>query len=113
MRAENLHLERPKKADESPSVSELVPCRRNEVSAIASADAPMVYCDWIGPTGCSQSVVAITLEAIRLMTVGGEVVHDRVVVGHLRMPLQTMRVLRKALEEMEAFGKTPASSEKN
>jgi hypothetical protein len=113
MRADYSRRERLKKADEPPSVSEIVPCRRNEVSAIASADAPIVYCDWIGPTGSSQNVVAITLEAIRLMTVGGEVVHDRVVVGHLRMPLQTARVLRKALEEMELLGKTPASSEKN
>jgi hypothetical protein len=108
-----MRWETPAKTEEPPAVSEIIPSRRNGVSAIASADAPILYCDWIGPKGCNQNVAAITLEAIRLMTVGGEVVHDRVVVGHLRMPLQTMRVLRMALEEMELLGKTPASSEKN
>lgn len=99
--------------DETATVSKVLPGRRNEFPAIASADAPILYCDWIGARGCSNNVVAITLEAVRLMAIGGQVVADRVVVGHLRMPMQTMRSLKAALDEIEFLVKAPPSTEQN
>jgi len=112
MRTDKLRVEKPT-IDEPPAHTELIPARRNEVSALASADAPILYCDWIGPKGFNNNVVALTLEAVRLMAIGGQVVPDRVVVGHLRMPLQTMRLLRAAIDEIELLVKSPASNEKN
>ena len=103
----------PTVSDKAPTVSEALPSRRDELSVIASADAPILYCDWIGARGASNNVSAITLEAVRLMAIGGQVVADRVVVGHLRMPLQTMRSLRAAIDEIEFLIKTPPSTEKN
>lgn len=96
-----------------PVASEVVPGIQHEVSAIGSADAPFIYTDWIGAKGIQNNVVAVTLQANRLMEVGGKLVLDRVVVGHLRMPLETMRVLKAVLDEVELLVKPPASEEKN
>lgn len=100
-------------ADKTPSISEVISCHREDLAATAGADAPIIYCDRIGPKGCSYNVAAITLEAVRFQPVGEQVVTDRVVVGHLRMPLQAIRLLRAALDEIELLVRAAASTEKN
>ena len=100
-------------ADElTANVSEVLPGRVDEISGVGSANAPFIYTDWIGAKGINSGVVSITLEASRLMAVGNKLTRDRVVVAHLRMSLQSMRVLRAVLDEVELLAQPPASNEK-
>lgn len=105
-------------SDETPKqmpvgISELIPSQIDQVSGIGSQNAPFLYVDWIGAKGISNNVVAVTLEATRLMTVGTGYARDRVVVGHLRMSLETMRVLQATLKDIELAAQPAASAEKN
>jgi hypothetical protein len=83
------------------------------VSGIGSLNAPFVYTDWIGPYGHNAGIASFTLEAIRMMEVGGNEVHDRVVVVHLRMPLHTMAALKDAIGKVEAMLKPPVGTKAN
>ena len=79
-------------------LTETIPGRLGETSARASASAPFVYFDAASTYGFSEGVGNITLEAFRNMSVGGQVVRDRVIVAHLRMSLQAAKDLRAALD---------------
>jgi len=99
-------------ADEKP-ISEVIPGRANEVSGVGSLGAPFIYTDWVGAHGHNGGVASITLEAIRLMGVNGELVSDRVVVAHLRMPLHTLAALKDSIEKIEAMLKPPTGTKAN
>ncbi len=98
-----------------PVFTEVVPAQAGEVSAIASASAPMIYTDWIGShgIGIQGGVANITLEAIRNMLVSNVPINDRIVVAHLRMPFATMFALRDAINAVEKMLKEASEREKN
>jgi hypothetical protein len=102
-----------KPSDKPIIPSEVVPSKTDHVSGIGSAVAPFVYTDWIGSHGHNAGVAQFTLEALRNMTVGDELVRDRVVVAHLRMPIHTMRALKNSIEKVEAMLKPPAGQKVN
>jgi hypothetical protein len=80
---------------------------------LASSGAPFIYTDWIGAYGNTGGVATFTLEAMRNLTVGDKVVRDRVVVAHLRMPIQTMIDLKNSIEQLVLMLKAPSSTKKN
>jgi len=97
----------------SPILSEIIPSQADQVSGIGSMSAPFIYTDWIASHGHSAGVALFTLEAQRHMSVGDKMVRDRVVVAHLRMPIHTMRVLKKSIEQIELLIKPTPHTEKN
>ena len=78
-----------------------------------SGDAPFIYCDHIGAFGLFAGMPHVTLEAIRHLTVGGNLTVDRVVVAHLRLPLPTLIALGEAIERLKLMAQPAASAEKN
>ena len=78
---------------------EVIPSLRGEVSALASASAPIIFFDKVPIVGHANGVLRITLEAIRDMPMpqGGSGA-DRVVVAHLRMSVASAKALRVALD---------------
>ena len=84
-----------KPATGDPVLSEVIPGRADHVSGVGSMGAPFIYTDWVGSHGHNGGVASFTLEAFRNMDVGGNLVRDRIVVAHLRMPLHTMAALKE------------------
>jgi hypothetical protein len=80
------------------TISEVLPSRVGEVSALASADAPFIFFDQATSFGVVNGVAHVTLEALRHMHVGPEVRRDRVVTAHLRMSVAAATTLRAALD---------------
>ncbi len=79
-------------------------------AAVASAHAPFIYFDAATVSGINAGGVChITLEAIRHMssTTSGEPVKDFVVVGHLRMDLNSLGRLKAAIEQIEMIVTQP------
>ena len=100
-------------SDNKSKVTEIIPGTPGNVSAIGSANAPFIYTDWIGSHGIgANSVVSITLEASRHMTVGRDSVTDRVVVAHVRMPFDTIMALKEAITQVELLAKKPPTGTK-
>lgn len=70
------------------------PIRLNVEGSVA---APVLYSDHIGSVGLNDGVATITLEASRFLLVqDGERADDRVVIAHLRVPLNALSILETA-----------------
>jgi len=81
-------------------------------NATASGLAPFVYFDVATIAGMNSGGVAhVTLEAIRHMasTTTNSPVKDFVVVAHLRMGIDAVRSLRKALQSIEELAVPPTN----
>ena len=87
------------KPEEKPLV-EVIPSRNGDVSALASAQAPFIFCDNAPVFGYYNGIVHVTLEAVRRMpgADGQSVFVDRAITAHLRMNLEAARALRSALD---------------
>lgn len=72
----------------------------------ASTRAPVLYSDWISSHGVVDGVATITFEAQRFMLVrDGERADDRVVVLHLRLPMNSVKVLEAVCGEVRQMAK--------
>ena len=83
---------------DSPPPVEIIPSRAGEVSAIASANAPIIYFDGAPTFGFNEGIANVTLEVVRMKYTNGKVVSDRVTVAHLRMGLPAMMRLKAAID---------------
>lgn len=89
-------------------LSENLPSRVDEVSALASANAPFIYFDGAPNFGfMADGIMNITLEAVRFTRGPEGVVRDRVVVAHLRMGPTAANDLRIAIERGLAMLASP------
>lgn len=84
--------------DEAKPLTENMPARAGELSALASAHAPFLYFDRAPVFWFDAGVAHVTLEAVRHIPFGNDVIHDRVIVAHLRMSFDAARLLRAALD---------------
>ena len=87
----------------TPLAVESIPSRNEGVSALASANAPVIYFDLASAWVLKDGVVAITLEMSRYMTAPTGPAQDFAVSAHLRMGLEAARGLRQALEDVEKY----------
>jgi len=92
---------------EAPVQIEAIPSVAGGVAAIASAQAPFIYFDGAPNFGFLNSVCNISLEALRYTPVGDKVLTDRVVVAHLRMNLEALEHLKRAIAGIEQMIKPP------
>ena len=76
-----------------------------ELTAIASANAPFIFFDVVGTVGFNSGIASITLEAVRHVAMAGQVLQDRVAVGHLRMGPAGLQSLKSAIEGIEQLAK--------
>ncbi|WP_210484439.1 hypothetical protein [Microvirga antarctica] len=88
-------------SDTPTIIVEAIPSVQGEVSAVASATAPFIYFDNASTFGINEGVANITLEANRVMVVGGEVRGDRVIVAHVRMSVGAIARLKSAIEGID------------
>lgn len=88
-------------SDSDPS--ERPPAERAEmITAMASAQAPVIYADTVTMFGqASPGVTGLTLECHRSMAMPSGPLHDRIAVAHLRLSEEAMRTLRQALDRLE------------
>ena len=70
------------------------------LSVAGSENAPLISFDGAPTFGATNGVLQITLEAVRYYPgePGAPVVHDRVVVAHLRMTMVAAQLLKRALD---------------
>jgi hypothetical protein len=86
------------KADVNPPV-QIIPNGVNQIFAIPSAHAPLLYFDRASTYGAKHSILNVTLEADRYtVDEAGASVPDRVVVAHLRMTVPAASSLKAAIE---------------
>jgi hypothetical protein len=97
---------------DTPPVVEVIPSVQGELSAVASASAPFIYFDNASTFGVNERIANITLEANRVMVVGGQVRGDRVVVAHLRMSVGALTRLKAAIEGIELLAQRGESGER-
>ena len=92
-----------------PPDVESLPSRQGEVSALASATAPFLYFDVARNFGYRDGIAHITLEAHRHISVSDQqVLTDRVIVAHLRMPYTALQTLKAAINAIELKMAKPA-----
>ena len=88
----------PSKTVKAPVVAvEQIPSMTGGISAIASANAPLIYFDRAPCFGVIDGVVQITLEAVRLQPSPDRALSDRVLVGHLRTTTTGAKTLIESL----------------
>ena len=88
-------------ADETPqTIVERIPSVANEISAIASANAPFLYFEGAPFFGLLNGVGKIAITASRQISQSAEgaVLSDQVIVAHLVGNLPAIRSLRAALD---------------
>ena len=93
---------------QDPVVLETIPSLAGGVSAIASANAPIIFVDGVPTFGFGSGVVNATLSAARYH--GPHT--DFVLVAHLRLTVGAARLLSECLQKAIAMGekpKTPAN----
>jgi hypothetical protein len=85
---------------DKPSAIETIPSVRGGISAIGSANAPLIYFENVPFYGLLNGVGQVTMEAGRLFgaAANGTPIVDRVVVAHLRGNIPAIRNLRAALD---------------
>ena len=88
----------PRREAPAPVFTESVPAQYGGLSAIASASAPFIYFDTVSNFGFNAGIANATLEATRFISTSDNVLHDRVIVAHLRMSLAAAVALRAALD---------------
>ena len=84
----------------TPTQVEQIPSVAGGISAIASANAPVLYFEGAPFFGLRNGIGKITLEIVRQAAVNpaGGVVSDRVIVAYLVGSLPSIRALRTALD---------------
>jgi hypothetical protein len=86
-----------------------LPSRQGEVSAIASTTAPFLYFEVARNFGFRDGIANIALEAHRHVSVSDQqVLTDRVIVAHLRMPYTALQTLKAAINGIELMVIKPA-----
>jgi hypothetical protein len=97
----------------APPVVEDVPSHAGAISAIASAAAPFIYFDGVPNYGFRDGIATMTLEALRHSSVNGQILTDRIVVGHVRISLRALHSLKMAIQAIELMISPPPEGEKN
>jgi hypothetical protein len=97
-------------APQAAPFSENVPARQNQVSAIASAAAPFIFFDRVTNCGYLDGIANFTLEAHRHMETDEGMVHDRVIVGHVRMGAMALASLKLAVAQIEEIMREGSAS---
>ncbi len=89
---------------------ESIPSRVGDISAIASGNAPFIYFDNFATFGFNDGIANISLTATRFTPANGQVLHDHVIVAHLRMSGVALAKLKSAIEGIEGLAKNPTNS---
>jgi hypothetical protein len=82
-------------------------------SAVASASAPFIFVNAIPNFGFNDGIICLTLEAFRYNSVQGQVLLDKVVVGHLRMAPMAYQHLKHAIENIDLMMAKPNENKIN
>jgi hypothetical protein len=101
----------------APPQVEIIPSVEGSLSAIASANAPMLYFEEAPVFGAYNGVLRVTLTAGRLLPQRPSapdgpygVSRDHVVVAHLRMTVPAARLLKAAIDDAILLA-TPAAGD--
>ena len=94
------------------------PIRQNDIIKISeagSAHAPFLFFERASALGCADSIVRVTLEAIRIYPAhdGPGVTAERIVTAHLRMSIPAAQSLRHAIDSALLLAKPAESDTKN
>ena len=76
--------------------AEALPSKPGEISALASAAAPVLVFDGAPFFGANDSIGTLTLSATRFInSAGTDVITDRVLVGHIKGGVEALRILER------------------
>ena len=94
------------------------PIRQNDIvkiSEIGSAHAPFLFFEQASALGCADSIVRVTLEAIRIYPAHDRsgVTAERIVTAHLRMSIPAAQSLRHAIDSALLLAQPTKSDAKN
>ena len=94
------------------------PTRQNDIvkiSEVGSAHAPFLFFEQASALGCADSIVRVTLEAIRIYPAhdGPGVTAERVITAHLRMSVPAAQSLRHAIDSALLLAQPTESDTKN
>ena len=89
--------------DAKPTTIEHLPSVENQISALASANAPVVFFDAAAAYAHMEGVGSITLTCLRTLSVDGAARSDHIVTAHLRASLPALARLRAAIDSIEAM----------
>src|SRR5260221_7698822 len=93
-----LMVDKPK----TPSTAETTPGVHSGLSAIASANAPVIFFDNVANFGSYKGIAHLTLVVTRFLPGSdGKPVRDCAVAAHLRMPLPALASLKEAISGIE------------
>ena len=80
-------------APKVPAIVEQIPSHAGGISALGSANAPILFVDGVPTFGQNNQIINATLTAARYHGVQA----DHVVVAHLRLPIPTAQLLAESL----------------
>lgn len=89
---------------------EVLPTTIGEISAAASAQAPIIFFEEASAFGHFNGALRITLEAQTLRPSLQGLVIDRVIVAHLRMTVPAALSLKKTIEDALLLAAPPAGA---
>ena len=97
-----------------PVTIEAIPSVQNGVSAIASANAPMIFFNSVSNFGVNHGVCHMTLLATRFMpTPSSNAGQDYIVAAHLRFDRPALEALKTAIAAIEDMISPPPPNKVN
>lgn len=96
-------------------IVEQIPSRDSDISAVGSANAPVVFADVAAAYGLLDGVGRISLIMMRQMPVAGQALPgvDQIVTAHLRMGMNAVLSLRNACDGILAMAAPVPKEELN
>jgi len=95
------------------TATEQIPSVQGDISAIASANAPLIFFDDVPNSGYYNGIYHFTLQALRFLPIKGTATNDLVIVAHLRMNAAGLASLKSAITNAELIAQKAASETKH
>ena len=92
---------KPKQSTQSAPITEHIPSVKGGLSALASANAPIIFVDQVVTAGFYNGIAHMTLTALRFVSVNGAPTDDLMVTGYLRMNWAAVMALKSAITHIE------------
>lgn len=102
-----------KPAAADPIPTEQIPSVAGGISAIGSANAPIVFVDGVPVMGYYNGIAHMTLAAMRFLPGPERVISDNVIVAHLRMNMPALQALKEAITKIELLAAPVDEKSKN
>ena len=97
----------------APVVVEQIPSMEGGLSAIASAQAPIIFMDGVATMGGYNGIAHLAVTALRFLPHPDGVKSDSMIVAHLRMNMVALASLKDAIQKIELLIQPVPEAAKN